>query len=177
MNRKQTVIALFGGGRADEHEEVFQTAELTGALLAQHGFIIANGGYEGIMRASAKGAAAAGGKVIGVTCRAFKQRRPNKYITDEIQTDTPADRLATLIHLGRAYIVFAGGTGTLLELADVWEHKNKEFREADKPIILMGTFWKPLVQMMAEADPKSALCICTADTPQQALTILQEMLQ
>lgn len=177
MNRQQTIITLFGSGRADEQEEVFKTAEQMGTLLAQHGFVIANGGYEGIMRASAKGAAAAGGKVIGVTCQAFKRSGPNEYITDEIQTDTLTERLTTLIRLGSAYILFAGGTGTLLELADVWEHKNKGFREADKPIILIGTFWKPLVQMMAEADSKSARCVSIADTPRQALAILQEAIQ
>ncbi|MEJ5260460.1 MAG: LOG family protein [Anaerohalosphaeraceae bacterium] len=173
MNEKQTVITLFGTSRAGEQDEVFRSAEQMGALLARSGYAVANGGYGGVMLASARGAASVGGRVIGVTCRAFK-RSPNPYLTEEIPTDTLTERLASLIRLGSAYLVFAGGTGTLLELADVWEHKNKGFPGTDKPIILMGNFWQPLVQMMAQADPKSTRCIRTAETPSEVLTILQQ---
>lgn len=176
MNTKPPVISLFGTSRSAETDEVFQSAEQMGSLLARHGYTIANGGYGGVMLASARGAALAGGRVIGVTCRAFR-RNPNEYLTEEIPTDTLQERLATLIRLGSAYLVFAGGTGTLLELADVWEHKNKGLAEADKPIILMGDFWQPLVQMMSAADPRSTRCIQIAPNPHQALTLLQEALR
>jgi hypothetical protein len=176
MSPTQPVITLFGTSRAEETEEVFRSAEQMGALLAQNGYAVANGGYGGVMLASSRGAASAGGRVIGVTCRAFK-RSPNPYLTEQISTDNLQERLATLIRLGNAYLVFPGGTGTLLELADVWEHKNKGFSEADKPIILMGSFWRPLVEMMAAEDPRSTRCIQTAETPSQALTFLHEVLR
>lgn len=174
MTETQHVITLFGTSRAGEQDEVFRSAEQMGTLLARSGYAVANGGYGGVMLAASRGAASAGGRVIGVTCRAFK-RSPNPYLTEEISTETLDERLAALIRLGSAYLVFAGGTGTLLELADVWEHKNKGFSGADKPIILMGNFWNPLVDMMAQADPKSARCIQTAGSPSEAMAFLQEV--
>ena len=152
---------------------VFEMAESLGRLLAQNGFTLANGCYGGTMLAAAKGAAAAGGCVIGVTCTAFKRSRANEYVSEEISTDCLTERLAKLIELGDAYIVLPGGTGTLLELADVWEHKNKGFAGTEKPIILIGTFWGPLVSIMAEADPDSTRHIICADTAEEAVDQLK----
>lgn len=169
-------IALFGTGKAVPGEMVFQLAETVGLRLAANGYTIANGGYGGTMLASARGAAAAGGKVIGVTCRAFQRSRANEYVSEEIQTASLVERLAKLIELGDAFVVFPGGTGTLLELADVWEHKNKGFANADKPIILVGAFWQPLLGMMAAADADCVLCVDWAETAEDAIELLKNSL-
>lgn len=174
MTSRPRTITIFGTSRAAENETVFRQAEILGRILAEAGYCLANGGYGGTMLAAARGAVRAGGSVIGVTCRAFKRSGPNEFITREISTANLAERLAKLIELGDAYIVLPGGTGTLLELADVWEHKNKGFANADKPIILIGQFWKPLTEMMAQADPRTARCIRMVETPEQALPILSE---
>ena len=140
--------------------------------MAQAGFAIANGGYGGTMLAAAKGASDAGGKVIGVTCSAFKSSIANEYISREIVTDSLDERLDTLIKLGQGYVVLPGGTGTLLELAKVWELKNKGFLEADKPIILVGEFWKPLLCLIATDDPDSTRYIHQAEGPEQAVKLI-----
>lgn len=177
MTDQKHTITIFGSSRTSEQDDVFQLAEHLGQSLAEAGCGIANGGYGGTMLAAARGAARAGGTVTGVTCRAFKRSGPNEYITKEISTENLPQRLAKLIELGDAYIVLPGGTGTLLELADIWEHKNKGFANADKPIILIGAFWKPLVEIMAQADPKARQCIRTAETPKQVLQLLKETLK
>ena len=166
------IITIFGTGRAKTGDVIFETAEETGKLLAQAGFTIANGGYGGTMTAAAKGAAGAGGEIIGVTCSAFKNSKPNQYITREIVTESLDERLKTLIKLGQAYIVFPGGTGTLLELAKVWELKNKGFSKADKPIILVGEFWKPLVTLIEIDDPDSSKHVKLANGPKQAVELV-----
>jgi len=176
MDQKYT-ITVFGNSRAEEGQAAFQEAERLGQMLARGGYAIANGGYGGTMLAAARGAANAGGPVIGVTCRAFKRSGPNEYSTREISTENLTERLTALIELGDAYVVLPGGTGTLLELADVWEHKNKGFANTGKPIILVGQFWKPLAEMMAKADPRSEQWIRMADTPEQVLQILNETLK
>ena len=145
--------------------------------MAQAGFTIANGGYGGTMLASAKGAAEADGEVIGVTCSTFKNSTANKYVTREIVTTSLDERLDTLIKLGRGYVVLPGGTGTLLELAKVWELKNKGFLKADKPIILIGGFWKPLVDMIASDDPDSSRYIKQADSPSEVVKLIIEKLK
>ncbi len=124
------------------------------------------------MLAAAKGANLAGGKVIGVTCSAFRRSTANEYVTSRIVTDSLEERLSKLIELGDAYIVLPGGTGTLLELAHVWELKNKRFAGADKPIIIAGKFWKVLLELIAGTDPDSVRYVDTAENTVQVMEIL-----
>jgi uncharacterized protein (TIGR00730 family) len=172
MNEK--IVTIFGTGRAKSGDAAYKLAYETGKLLAQAGFTIANGGYGGTMLAAARGAAEAGGKTIGVTCSAFKAGSANEYISREIVTDSLDERLDTLTKLGLAYVVLPGGTGTLLELAKVWELKNKGFPQADKPIILVGGFWKPLVELIAVADPHSSRFIHQVDEPGQVIELITD---
>ncbi len=162
-------ITIFGTGRAKSGDEAYKLAYETGKLLAGAGFTIANGGYGGTMLAAARGAAEAGGKTIGVTCSAFKTSSANEYISREIVADSLDERLDTLTKLGLAYVVLPGGTGTLLELAKVWELKNKGFPQADKPIILVGGFWLPLLDLIASDDPDSSRHIKQVDEPEQVV--------
>lgn len=174
--RTRRVITVFGTSKAADDDLIFETTETLGRMLAENGYAIANGGYGGTMLAGAKGAAEAGGHVIGVTCTAFKRSKANKYVKEEIPTASLEQRLAKLIELGDAYIVLPGGTGTLLELADVWEHKNKGLSNAEKPIILIGSFWRPLLEMMAAADADSTLCIEHTETAKDAVECLKSLI-
>jgi len=167
------VITVFGASKAEEGTAEYELAYRLGRLIAQAGFVLANGGYGGTMLAGAKGAYEAGGRVIGVTCRAFKRGKANPYITEERPTETLVERLTTLIKLGDAFVALPGGTGTLLEVADVWEHKNKRFADADKPIVLVGAFWQPLVKMMAQQDERCRACVELADDAAMAVEQLK----
>lgn len=164
-------VTIFGTSRAAAGDLVYTLALETGRLLARAGFAIANGGYGGTMLAAAEGASEAGGEIIGVTCSAFRARA-NRYVTREIATESLDERLDTLIELGQAYIVLPGGTGTLLELAKVWELRNKGFLKSDKPIILMGEFWTPLVKLLATDDPDCGRYVELADDPEQAVELI-----
>ncbi|HCO92444.1 MAG TPA: DNA-binding protein [Phycisphaerales bacterium] len=170
MSKK--IITIFGTARAMPGDSIFTLAMETGRLLAQAGFTIANGGYGGTMLATAKGAAEAGGEIIGVTCSAFKSSRANEYVTREMVTGSLDERLETLVKLGQAYIVLPGGTGTLLELAKVWELKNKGFLKEDKPVILLGGFWKPLIELIATEDADSSRFVKLADEPKRAVEMI-----
>ena len=168
----EKIVTIFGTGRAKQGDSTYRLAYEVGKLLAEAGFTIANGGYGGTMLAAAKGAAEAGGEVIGVTCSAFKNSMANKYVRREIVTGSLDERLDTLIKLGQAYVVLPGGTGTLLELAKVWELKNKGFLKTDKPIILVGGFWKPMVELVARDDPDGGRYIKQADEPEQVIELI-----
>ncbi|MHC4665301.1 MAG: LOG family protein [Planctomycetota bacterium] len=168
----EKIVTIFGTGRANSGDSAYTLAYETGRLLAQADFVIANGGYGGAMLAAAKGAAEAGGQVVGVTCSAFKASRANEYISREVVTGSLEERLDKLIELGRGYVVLPGGTGTLLELAKVWELKNKGFLEEGKPIILAGVFWEPLIELIEADDPESVRHLHPADGPEQVRDIL-----
>jgi uncharacterized protein (TIGR00730 family) len=172
----EIIVSIFGTGRAQPGEPAFVLAEQVGRALAQAGFTIANGGYGGTMLAAAKGAAQAGGKVIGVTCRAFQRSAANEFVTREVVTDSLQERLQNLIKAGRAYVVLPGGTGTLLELASVWELKNKGFLDKGRPIILAGEFWRPLVELVAKDDPRCTQYVAFAAGPEQVADLLRKAL-
>lgn len=173
---KDKTITIFGTANAKAGDPVYTLAYETGKLLAQAGLTIANGGYGGTMLAAAKGAAEAGGQTVGVTCSAFKDSKVNEYIACEIITSSLDERLNALIKLGQAYVVLPGGTGTLLELAKVWELKNKGFIKEDKPIILAGGFWKALVDLIAGDDPKSSRCIRQINGPEQIAGLISDLI-
>jgi len=169
------IITIFGTGRTKSGDEIFNLASRTGRLLAQAGFTIANGGYGGTMLAAAEGARLAGGEVVGVTCSAFGGKA-NEYISREIVTASLDKRLDKLIELGAGYVVLPGGTGTLLELAMIWELKNKGFLQQDKPVIIIGDFWKELINTVRRDDAGSTRYIEQADGPEKAVTLLKARL-
>ena len=166
-------VSVFGTSRAEPGEPAFDQAEQLGRALAEAGFFVANGGYGGTMLAVSKGATEADGTVIGVTCAAFKNSVVNEYVTREVLTESLDQRLATLVEVGQAYIVLPGGTGTLLELAMVWELKNKRFLDQARAIVLLGDFWQPLVDMIARDDPRSTERITLAETPGDAVECIR----
>ena len=164
----EKTVTIFGTSRAVPGDPIYESAYTLGKLLAHAGFAIANGGYGGTMFAAAKGAVEAGGRTIGVTCSAFS-RTSNKYITHQVNTVSLDERLDKLIELGDAYVVLAGGTGTLLELAKVWELKNKGFFKTRKPIILVGEFWQPLIDLIKTDDPDAGRYLHIAAGPDEAV--------
>jgi uncharacterized protein (TIGR00730 family) len=172
----EKTVSVFGSGRVGPDRSEFAVAQQVGRALAEAGFAIANGGYKGTMLAAAKGAAEAGGEVIGVTCSAFAGSAANEYVTREVVTQSLDERLGTLIRLGDAYVVLPGGTGTLLELAMVWELKNKRFLDRAKPIILMGEFWKPVVELVSLDQPKCATCVAFAREPREVVELIESAL-
>jgi len=172
MIKSNRIITVFGTSKAVPGDAAYELAARLGHRLAQAGFAIANGGYGGTMEASARGAQSANGRVFGVTCKAFKRSKANPYITDEVPTENLSMRLKKLVELGDGYIVLPGGTGTLLELAWVWEHKYKKFETAAKPIVVLKPFWQPLMDIMAEADNGCLESIMPADNENEAVDCL-----
>ena len=135
-------VTIFGSSQAKEGEPEYHRGVELGKRLAQAGYTICNGGYGGIMEATARGAKETGGKTIGVTTEDFGGS-VNRWIDEEIRIKKWSERLFKLVEVGNAYIVFDGGTGTLVELFVVWEMSNKKF--ISKPLIVFGRALQDLV--------------------------------
>jgi len=73
----------------------------------------------------------------------------NKYLTKEIKCESVFERIETLIKNGDGFVILQGGTGTLLELAAVWELANKGLMN-NKPIACHSSMWKKIVTVMNE---------------------------
>jgi len=170
----EKIVTIFGSGTAEAQSDEYRLAERLGRLLAQAGFAIVNGGYGGTMLAAGEGAASAGGKTIGITCKAFKGSIANEYIQQEIAASTLVERLETLVRLGQSFIVLPGSTGTLLEIAFVWELKNKGFMNEGKAVILAGDFWQPLVKLITAYEKATGIHLEKVETAEQAVELLKE---
>jgi len=145
MKRAAKIVTIFGSGRAREGDPHYSEAQALGAVLAARGFTVCTGGYAGVMEAVSRGAKESGGRTVGVTARFFKSRRANRWIDEEVRVKTWQDRLFELIKRGSGYVVLRGGTGTLVELAVVWEMLNKGVM-AGKPFVVLGDFWQPIIE-------------------------------
>ncbi len=160
-DERSKIVCVFGSGDPCEGDGRYAEARAVGRVLAELGCVVANGGYGGTMEASARGAVEAGGQAIGVTCSIWS-RRPNRYVTRQVSTSSLAERVATLIEIGRGgYVCMPGATGTLVELATVWEMMCKRLMPP-RPLVCVGEFWRPLVDMVSSERAASGELIALA---------------
>jgi uncharacterized protein (TIGR00730 family) len=150
MKRHARVVTVFGSSRPKPNDELYAQAQALGVALAENGFLVCTGGYGGVMEAVSRGAKQAGGHTIGITARFFRSRA-NEWIDEEIRVASWQDRLFKLIEQGHGYVTCPGGTGTLVELAIVWEMLNKGVMKK-KPIAVFGDFWQPVIERVREAE-------------------------
>ena len=163
-DRRAVCVFASSGVRPGQPE--YAAAEQVGRTLGSLGYAVATGGYGGAMEAVSRGASAARADVIGVTCRVWTMR-PNRFVERVIQTPDIYQRLRTLIELGTAgHVVLPGATGTLLELAAVWELAGKPM-PAPRPIVCVGEFWRPLVELIRRYRPSAASPVSFVDAPAQ----------
>jgi uncharacterized protein (TIGR00730 family) len=146
-------VTIFGSSIPTGTTEIYAETLRLGRGLAEAGFAVCNGGYGGLMEASARGAREAGGHTIGVTCKVWPAAA-NQWIAEEVRTSTFMERLLTLVERGDAYIVMPGGTGTLAELALVWEMMNKSSLSRSvggrKPLLVMVPYWQPVIECLKQ---------------------------
>jgi uncharacterized protein (TIGR00725 family) len=149
MNEEK-IVTVFGSSRPVEEDSDYAEARSLGLELANRGFAVCSGGYGGVMEAVSRGAKEAGGKTYGVTAEFFT-RKANEWIDVEVRKKTWEERLFALIEMGDGFVACKGGTGTLVELAVVWEMLNKSVM-AMKPFAVCGDFWRPILDRVREVE-------------------------
>jgi uncharacterized protein (TIGR00725 family) len=143
------IVAIFGGSNNRPGEQSYEQAFLLGELLAKKGHIVMTGGYIGTMEAASRGAAEAGGHVIGVTCAQIESWRKvsaNPWVKEEIYCQNLYQRLETLMNSCDAALVMPGGPGTLAEVSLMWDLLLIEAIPL-KPLILIGTGWENMMKV------------------------------
>jgi uncharacterized protein (TIGR00730 family) len=148
--KKEMIVSVFGSSRPRECDPDYEEALSLGRALAENGFAVCSGGYNGIMAGVSRGAKEAGGKTYGVTAEFFSANA-NPWIDEEIRVATWQDRLFKLVSMAQGYVACKGGTGTLVELAVVWEMLNKSVMSG-KPFVVLGHFWVPVIERVREVE-------------------------
>src|SRR6266446_2701866 len=136
-------------------EEAMELARLVTAWsrsLAGERLIVCSGGGPGIMEASNRGAAEAGGRTVGLNIGLPQEQRPNPYITPGLSLEFHYFFMRKLwfAHLARAIVAFPGGFGTLDELFELLTLL--QTRKLDRPLVVLlygSAYWKEIVNFPA----------------------------
>ena len=132
------------------------------------------------MEAANKGAAAAGGKSVGLHIHLPQEQQANKYANVRLEFDYFFVRKVMFVKYAMAYVIMPGGFGTLDELFEaltlIQTHRIRSF-----PVILMGSdFWGGLLDWLKKTlvkektISKSDLDLFrVVDTPDEAVAIIK----
>ena len=104
------------GPSGDPDPVVLRDAEEVGRLLALAGVLVVTGGGTGVMAAASRGAAAAGGTVLGIL-PGLDRHEGNSYLTVSVPTGLGEMRNALLVRSVDALVAVGGSWGTLSEVA------------------------------------------------------------
>jgi len=149
-------ITVFCSSQTRPGDSAYEQGVRLGNLLASAGHTVLTGGYIGSMEAVSRGAAEAGGHVIGVTCEEIEAWRPvraNPWVKEEFRHATLRQRLFSLIEECDAAMALPGGIGTLAEVAIMWSHLQTG-AIPPRPLVLIGNGWKTVMETFWQAfDP------------------------
>jgi len=106
-------IAVIGARQTSAH--LAEAAEAIGREVARRGGVLLCGGMTGVMEAAARGAAAAGGTVVGILPTDTAEEG-NPYLTIPLPTGMGEARNVILVRSAEAIIAVGGAYGTLSEI-------------------------------------------------------------
>lgn len=143
-----TIVSVFGASAPKPDTPSYAEAMEMGRLLARAGFTVATGGYGGVMEAASRGAAEAGGHVIGVTCTLIENWREgltaNRWVKEEVRFGSLRERLFHLVSMCDSAVALGGGIGTLSEVAFMWS-LTQSGEIPRKPLVLVGPLWRETI--------------------------------
>jgi uncharacterized protein (TIGR00730 family) len=151
LNSDQFRVAIFGSARLKENSpEYYQVFNLA-RLIASAGIDLVTGGGPGLMEAASNGfydaKKDAPNRSIGLNIRLPKEQRFSAHLDIKREFERFSERLDSFVALSNAFVVTAGGIGTILELFYTWQLAQVK-QIADKPLILMGEMWLDLLKWM-----------------------------
>jgi uncharacterized protein (TIGR00725 family) len=108
-------VAVIGSSRVELGSEAWGLAEEVGRRLAEAGVTVVCGGRGGVMEAASKGAAEAGGTVIGIL-PGNSIGEANSHCTHVVASDVGHARNLAVVASGEVVIAIDGEWGTLSEI-------------------------------------------------------------
>ena len=181
MTSNALAVAVFGASRTMPGDGDYEQAQRCGRLLGEAGYAVITGGYGGSMEAASRGAAEAGGHVIGVTApEVFASRSTaNGYVAEEIPAPTLIKRIDVMLDMAAATIALEGSIGTLTELMMAWNVAFvARFSEvAARPVVAVGERWSRIVPSLSEALGTDGGLVTIVDDVDGAVTAVRSMLE
>ncbi len=152
-------VSVIGTGDCPQDSEVALLAEEVGRRLAEAGVAVICGGLGGVMEAAARGAAEAGGTVIGIVPGA-SVTDANPHCTHVVATAIGYARNLAVVASGDAVIAVGGEWGTLSEIGHA--------RTFEKTVIALRS-WDLTGQGKMQGSPGVVLAESAAEAVAAAL--------
>ena len=148
LSQVKNGVTIFGSARVGPDDPYYKKTEYLARRLAENGFSVITGGGPGIMEAANKGAAAAGGRSIGMNIRLPFEQKPNPYANTIIEYKYFFIRKVMFVKYAVAYVILPGGFGTMDEFFEALTLIQTK-RITGFPVILMGSeYWQGLMDWM-----------------------------
>jgi hypothetical protein len=174
-------VSMFGSARVTPEHPDYQKAEAIARQLAREGFAVITGGGPGVMEAANKGAAAAGGRSVGLNIELPMEQSPNPYSNIRVSFRYFFVRKVMFVKYASGFVILPGGFGTLDELFEsitlIQTEKIRPF-----PVVLVGRdYWRGLVDWIGDVmmndqkiSPKDLAILRVVDTADEAVTVINE---
>lgn len=157
--KRPLIVGVMGGGHADERH--MQGAYRLGALIAEQGWVLLNGGRNsGIMAASARGAAEHGGLTVGI----LPEDNPSKsseHIRVPICTGIGSARNVINVLSSDIIVACQGRAGTVSEIALALKH--------GKFVITLNFDARPVADLIGAHEAVTA-----ARTPEEVIRMIKD---
>ena len=138
-------MSVVGSGTAAR--ELYEKAREVGRLVAQRGGTVVCGGLSGVMEATARGAAEAGGTAIGILPDEDR-RRANEHLSYSIATGMGHARNLAVVCSGDVVVAVGGEYGTLSEIGLA--------RKVGRPVVALES-WNLGEHVTVASSPQEAV--------------------
>jgi uncharacterized protein (TIGR00730 family) len=141
-----TAVAVYCASSNRIDPAYFELAAAVGTELARRGYaLVSGGGSVSMMGAVARAARAGGAHTVGVMPRALFSLEISDIDSDElVEVETMRERKRIMDDRADAFLVLAGGIGTLEEFFEVWTAATLGLHA--KPVVVLDPdgFYAPL---------------------------------
>ncbi len=163
MSEGRRQVSVIGAGDCEQDSDVARLAEEIGRRLAGEGVTVVCGGLTGVMEAASRGAAEAGGTVIGIVPW-DSPAEANPHCTYVVSTGIGYARNLAVVASGEAVIAVGGEWGTLSEIGharqlgrtvvalDSWTLKGEGSMESAPGIVAAGSPGEAVAAALAAID-------------------------
>ena len=173
-------ICIFLGSKSGANPVYAQVTAAMGKELAKRGLTCVYGGSDtGLMKLLADSVLEAGGKVIGVTVKALRDREIfHPDLTGLHVVPTMHERKALMAELSDAFIALPGGIGTLEELFEVYTWAQLGFHSKPCGLLNVNNYYAPLGTLLDNATQEGFLSsphrdlLIRAETPAEMLDLI-----